>query len=213
MNLPQAYQLANDLIDQLQPHCIQAEVAGSVRRGKPEVKDIEIVCLAAFEERHEKNLFGEVINAAEVNHTHEDLPGIMQQTGWVIGDKDGPRYKQLRHITLEINLDLFIVPDPREWGAVYLVRTGPAEFNKALFNWLLRKGMHLSGNLLHYHEKPNNPNTGKLEGCRNPNCPTIIPTPTEEAFLQAVGLPWIDPEYRTPEWVRHNSKLALGLPA
>jgi len=45
MLLAEARKLAEQMVERLRPACDKIEIAGSVRRGKPEVKDIEIVCL------------------------------------------------------------------------------------------------------------------------------------------------------------------------
>lgn len=211
MRLETANMLAHEFLTQLRPHCERAEIAGSIRRHKPQVKDIEIVCVASIEERTIPNLFGEIVGDETINWTLEKLPTILQETGWTIGAKNGDRYKQLIHLTRDIKLDLFIVPDLREWGAVYLIRTGPGEFNKALMTWLLKRGMHLSGNQLHHHPKDTHPDTGAALRCINRDCPAIIPTPTEAAFFEAVGLSWCDPRYRSPKWLLNASKTALGL--
>ena len=39
----EAYSIALVVLELLRPHCIRCEIAGSIRREKPEVKDIEIV--------------------------------------------------------------------------------------------------------------------------------------------------------------------------
>lgn len=43
--LQHAEQLAHRLVELLTPHCERIDVAGSIRRKKQEVGDIEIVCL------------------------------------------------------------------------------------------------------------------------------------------------------------------------
>lgn len=39
----EAHSIALAVLELLRPHCIRIEIAGSIRREKPEVKDIEIV--------------------------------------------------------------------------------------------------------------------------------------------------------------------------
>jgi DNA polymerase/3'-5' exonuclease PolX len=56
--LAQARQLAQELATiHLRPACERIEVAGSVRRGKSEVSDVELVAIPRFGEQ--LNLFGE----------------------------------------------------------------------------------------------------------------------------------------------------------
>jgi len=45
MNLTEAQRIAQIVKSELSPHCERIEIAGSIRRGKPEVKDIEIVAI------------------------------------------------------------------------------------------------------------------------------------------------------------------------
>ena len=45
MELVTAKQIADSIVDAIGPACSRAHVAGSIRRQKPEVKDIEIVAI------------------------------------------------------------------------------------------------------------------------------------------------------------------------
>lgn len=209
MNHTEAHALAVELVEILRPWCQRIEIAGSLRRGKPEVKDIEIVTLARTEERIEKDMFGEIVNREIYNITSEQVTFAIRNSDWCIGTRNGERYKQLDYIYVDIKCDLFIVPDAREWGALYLIRTGPAEFNQELMYSILRKGWHLTGNLLHQHGKTPVVKNGKKEylPCdKGANCPLIAPTLTEEAFLEAVGLPWVEPGERSAEWLKEKIK-------
>ena len=53
-----ALMLAQGLIETLRPHCERIEIAGSLRRGKPDVGDIELVCIPKADEM--RDLFGGV---------------------------------------------------------------------------------------------------------------------------------------------------------
>ncbi len=44
----EAHSIAVRVLDLLRPHCIRCEIAGSIRREKSEVKDIEIVLLFQY---------------------------------------------------------------------------------------------------------------------------------------------------------------------
>ena len=96
-----AYWIANDLQEVLAPHCQRLAIAGSLRRGKPEVKDIELVAVPKTKEI--KDLFGIPTSISE-----------LEQFPWsLIGDieKCGQRYKKLR-LYDGIGLDIFIVLPP-----------------------------------------------------------------------------------------------------
>jgi len=48
MNLESAQTLAEALKHHLEPYCERIEIGGSIRRKKPEVKDIELICIPKF---------------------------------------------------------------------------------------------------------------------------------------------------------------------
>ena len=97
-------------------------MAGSVRRMKPEVGDIEIVAKPALIQ--ELDLFG------DSDKFHSALDDFnFSEIGTVI--KGGSKYKQIA-LTSGINLDLFIVLYPAQWGVIFMIRTGSAEFSKAM---------------------------------------------------------------------------------
>lgn len=194
MNRHQAESLALSFKVALIPHTDRVEIAGSIRRRKPEVKDIEIVCLAKLGEPS-KDMFGAPVSNWPVNLTLEALPQVLNATGWQIGSKNGERYKQLVHSERLIKLDLFITPDPAEWGLLYLIRTGSAKFNQAFMSYVIRRGMHVTGNRLHGHGKLWV--AGKWKACeKGSSCPLIVATLEEEAAFKAVGLDYIAPEER-----------------
>jgi DNA polymerase (family X) len=47
MNLAHAQKLADRIAEELRPYCSRMEIAGSIRRRRPEVGDIDLVCLAS----------------------------------------------------------------------------------------------------------------------------------------------------------------------
>src|SRR3989304_4969145 len=90
--LADAWMIAQRSVMLLMPLCQRVEIAGSIRRRKSQVGDIEIVCVP----RMTGGLFG-------------DQPVYIPPLGQVV--KDGDRYKQ--YILGEgIKLDLFLVLPP-----------------------------------------------------------------------------------------------------
>lgn len=110
--LAKAQDLTRRIIEPLSPGCERIEPAGSVRRKKAEVGDLEIVCLA-------KPNLDFVIN------------GLVESGRLLRGDKNGPRYKNFVIPSTGSKLDLFITT-PETWGAVFTIRTGSAEFSNKL---------------------------------------------------------------------------------
>lgn len=130
--LAEARAIANDVISQLGPHCSRIQVAGSIRRGKPTIGDIEVVCLPCPYE--EAPLFCSGI-AAVINQW-EKIKGELPC-----------RYTQ-RILPCGMKLDLFM-PDPMGYGLQLAIRTGSAAWCKTVLApaWV-RAGFHPEGGVL-----------------------------------------------------------------
>lgn len=170
MELLRARAIAENVIERLRPSCERIEIAGSIRRRKPEVKDIELVAIPkVFEER---DLFGELLNSIS----------MLDKVEWGRYDtviKNGSRYKQIV-IDARINLDLFIVLPPAQWGVIFAIRTGPADYSR----WLVTQQRYGGAMPAGYFVQE-----GQLWGPHG-----IIPTPEESDFFAEIGLicplPW-----------------------
>jgi DNA polymerase/3'-5' exonuclease PolX len=108
-----ALPIAQDVVRQLAPHCERIEIGGSIRRGKTEVKDIEVV---AIPKPYDVGLFASGIAL------------IVDQWGKVRGELPC-KYTQ-RILPDGIKLDLFMC-EPNNWGLIYALRTGPSEWNQS----------------------------------------------------------------------------------
>lgn len=176
MKRKQALEIASNLLEQFEPFCQRVAIAGSIRRGKPEVKDIEIVAMPHLTEVRDmfNNSTGHISMLDDFNFS---------SIGNVL--KNGPRFKQIE-LPEGITLDLFIVMPPAEWGSIFAIRTGPDDFNV----WLMtprRKGGAMPGFLKQrdgvlWHGKE------------------VISTPEEDDYFNALGLPYIEPSERQPRW-------------
>jgi len=121
MNYAEALHIAEKLKADLAPYCERIEIAGSVRRKKPEnIKDIEIVCIP----KSEPNLFGESLPIV----LYDGLLSLVFNWDAEIV-KNGPKYKQFALPMTK--LDLFITT-PECWGVIFAIRTGPADYSKWL---------------------------------------------------------------------------------
>lgn len=134
-----ALKIAIEVRDLLAPHCERIEIAGSVRREKPEVKDIEIVAIL---KPFETGLFED--GAAAVINQWEKVKGEMVY--------DGPKrtkYTQRKH-PAGIVLDLFFA-DFDNWGSQLAVRTGPADYSHHVLaaGWV-KAGYKSVGGYLHF---------------------------------------------------------------
>lgn len=112
MLLSQARTIAEDVVEKLRPHCERIEIAGSIRRQKPEVGDIEIVCIPKPYEN--VGLFETGI--ATVINKWQKLKGEL------------PCKYTARRLPDGIDVDIFMVGEDN-WGWQLAIRTGSAEFS------------------------------------------------------------------------------------
>ena len=189
-----ARRVAAKLIAHLTPYCERIEVAGSIRRGKPEVGDIELVAISRTEERvigGQLGLFGKT-QQGEVERVslldqalermiearHITREGPKSQRAW------GPRMKkfwlQLSPLMGLAKVDLFITR-PECWGPIMVIRTGPADFSRDLVMHIAAHTPYRQQDGVLVHEA-----TGQ-----------VIPVPTEEAYFEYAGVLFIPPERRT----------------
>ena len=111
IDLAAAETLAQDIITLVTPAMDRVEVAGSIRRRKPVVGDIEIVGIPADRERLIKLL------SCTGMHIKPGVPGVVQWT-----PKSDAKYLRL-HLSVGVNLDFFL-GTPENWGGLFLMRTG-----------------------------------------------------------------------------------------
>ena len=182
MELERALIIANNLLDQLRPYCDKVEVAGSVRRGLPEVHDIEIVCKPRVTDY--KNLFGEPVYGYLL---YEWLDQTSPNYQWGKRLKGGAKYREYT-LPEGINLDLFIVVPPAHWGVIMTLRTGSADFSK----WCVtprRLGGGLPSSLMVTDGEVLHKASGK-----------VVDMPEECDFLNLIDLGWVEPSERKPKW-------------
>lgn len=110
----EALKVAKETMEQLRPFCSKIEIAGSIRRKKKEVGDIEIV---AIPKPYLVGLFEDGI--ASVVNKWEKVRGNLEY--------GKSKYTQ-RILPSGINLDLFFA-DENNWGYIYAMRTGSAEYS------------------------------------------------------------------------------------
>ncbi len=138
--LAEALKIASAVVEQLRPHCIRIEIAGSIRRKKPMVGDIEIV---AIPKPFSSGLFASGI--AAVADQWEKVKGDL-----VYQEK---RYTQ-RILPEGITLDLFLA-DETNWGYIFAIRTGSADYSHLVLarGWVQRGFKGIGGYLCRDGEK------------------------------------------------------------
>lgn len=160
MEYKKALEIAEKIKLELSPFCDRIEISGSIRRKKPEVKDIEIV---AIPKPYETGLF------------ESGIATIVNQWEKVKGELPC-KYTQ-RILPEGIKLDLFFA-ERGNWGLIYAIRTGSAEYShKVLANGWVKRGYKSEAGYL--------TNNGKQ-----------IAIPEEEDLFKRIGLPLISPELR-----------------
>jgi DNA polymerase/3'-5' exonuclease PolX len=183
LNLYKAEEIAGNVIKELRPYCERIEVAGSIRRGCDTVGDIEIVVKPKA--YLQQSMFNKV-NMEE----HSLLENYYWSSmGKVI--KDGPRQKQIA-LPQGINLDLFIVSPPAQWGVIFAIRTGPSNFSRKIVTQR-NKGGFLPSDLRVRHGVVWRGNES-------------LATPEEINFLDLLGLGWVEPQER---YAMHPGQIKL----
>ena len=167
--IEQADELAWRAIKQLTPVVDRIAVAGSVRRRKAYVGDIELLCKPMVQ----VGLFGgsEPVTDAIKNE-------LWKMGRWVRGAK---RYMKISDLYGQkgFSLDVYLVHPPSEWGTQMLIRTGPREFSTRIatrlkeFDTPFRDGRIL------------NLQTGRT-----------ISTPEESDVFRAAKIEFIEPQAR-----------------
>jgi len=164
---------AEHLVDVLRPGCERIEIAGSLRRGKAEVSDIEIIVIP----KPLLDLFGEPGKFSQVDAILGSLP--------IAYSKRGPKQKQFlvrdSHGD-EIQVDLFVQTDPETWGVNYLIRTGDALFSKRMVTPTWQGGFMPSG--------------FSVKNARVWCDGEPLPTPQESDVFDLWKMAFVDPRYR-----------------
>ncbi len=174
---PKIYAIARALRNVLAPACERIEIAGSIRRGKENPKDIELVAIPKLLTDYcRTDMFDEpearttsLLDPLIYHHTNEDPNHL----------RDGPRYK--RRLRGPYKVDLFIVLPPAQWGVIFFLRTGPAQpwnINMVKRWTTITHGGHCTAGHLR-----------TLGGA-------IIDTPEEADVFEALKLDYIAPEHR-----------------
>jgi DNA polymerase/3'-5' exonuclease PolX len=130
----EAHSIALAVLELLRPHCIRIEIAGSLRREKPEVKDIEIV---AIPKPYQTGLF------------QDGIAEVVSQWQKVKGELEYGKCKYTQRILPEgIKLDLFFAEEGN-WGLIFAIRTGSADYShKVLANGWVKRGYKSEGGYL-----------------------------------------------------------------
>lgn len=171
--------LAMHLVSLLKPGCERIIIAGSIRRQKPEIGDIELVAMPMLEPVCD--LFGMPVEGMERSGLDERLASLRP-----VYTKNGAKYKQFAFEG--VSVDLFIA-SAETWGCVSTIRTGSADFTR----WLVTNRRHGGGCPSHL----------KFNEGRIFNGSTPLDTSEERLVFEALEQPWIEPVERIEgRWIR-----------
>lgn len=194
--LDRARALAEAVADLLRPGCAEIVIAGSIRREKETVKDIELV--ARLQPELDRRLAQSRLDAAILKAVAAGALAFDKAV-----KRAGSRYKRLLYPIMAgstaIAVDLFIA-DEQNFGNTLAIRTGDADFTRLMvtqraWNGLLPVYCKQEDGYL-WNWKPRQ--------CKN-DCAQrgeIIPCPTEQAFFDALGIPFVPPPERTGQKAR-----------
>lgn len=161
------------------------EFAGSIRRGKPAVSDVEHVIIPRMGDVPGAGLFGEPERVNLLWHCLDALLSGRKVEKHLYGSTESgaPLYRwgdKYRGVDFRgFNHELFCA-DADNWGAVLLIRTGPAEYSQRVVTALKDGGMYRQS-----------------EGYLRDREGHKIPVPDERSYLLAAGLKWQEPAARS----------------
>lgn len=191
--LSQARELAWEVMELLAPFCAQITIAGSIRRQRLTIGDLELVLLPLYSEP-DADLFGEPLGPG-ANLLDARCDWLFEQgTFGKRYDKNGrPRWGSgLKWATYkDVNLDLFpVVGDTAQWGVDLLIRTGSADFSHRFVSPCERRIFNSAGRDL---GKGWIPAGYRVERGALWHEDAILATPTEHEVFAAIGRPYVEP--------------------
>lgn len=177
IELSKANSIANAVLSHIMPSIDRGEIAGSIRRQKDIVGDIEIVAISTQRDR----LLSLLSDVGQ--HIKPGVPGMVP---W--SPKASAKYLRVR-LQEGMNLDLFMA-SPENWGGLFLMRTG--------------SGAGLDGNSFNGFTPGIFSRWKKLSGGgRMTDCMPTMPTgeqlwiPEEKDFFDLLEMNFVPPAERT----------------
>jgi DNA polymerase/3'-5' exonuclease PolX len=180
--LPVAAAVADHLVGQLSVACLRIVTAGSIRRAKPDVGDIELLYIPRVEPaKNPADFFGAMdINLAD--HAIADLESrhlLARRLNARGHTTFGPSNKLMVHVPSGIPVDLFTARR-ENWFNLLVCRTGPAESNMRIAQAAIGRG---------WRWNPYGPGFTRPGGEEHP-------CTSEEDVFNFVGLRYLEPQAR-----------------
>jgi DNA polymerase/3'-5' exonuclease PolX len=195
-----AMTIAQGLLSAMKPDCEHIEVAGSLRRGCQDVKDIEICAIPRFEGNGlfadigtRTNLLHKWALAAEARGELQWIkPGTNEIEKW--RPKEDGKYWRALILPQRIKLDLFLA-SPDNYGLIFTIRTGHKDFSAALLGYAKRFTPYQTERS-YYEDRPEL--KGKPEGGYLVERATgrRVATPSERGLFDLLQVQWVEPRDR-----------------
>jgi len=196
MDIDDALKYARPVLEKLSKHCLFISMAGSVRRKRIWVKDIEIVCVPRLIEIP-NGLFDKQVVRDPV------FVDIVRSLGTIErGKPDVGKYVKIilnSLVGLEpIALDLFIT-NPSDYGRQLAIRTGSSKYSMSVIarGWV-KKGWVGTPDGLRRRDQCANIGTTEKPRWKGNHPDIELPPlfPTEESFFEFIGVPIVPPSRR-----------------
>ena len=196
MEHKKAANIAIAICQRLLPYTSRINIAGSIRRSKPEVKDIEILCLPGVINQLNSDLF----STREVKVIHPRFIEEVNTLGKPVKGQPSGRYMQIKMAMHDIILDLFM-PTTDDYFRQYAIRTGSAEYAARTIAAGWKKmgwcgsdqGLRKQSDCI----KIKDANGKSSWRCINPQGDKPPTWESEVDFFKWLGVPWIMPKLRT----------------
>ncbi len=170
MNRDIALSVAQEFINIIKKDVERIRIAGSIRREKDTVGDIEIVCQPIWK----NGLNIKMQNLLEMGVIDLNRPRKDNKK-----NPFGERYYRINYLlnNTAYPIDLFVVLPPAQFAVIYLIRTGSADYS----HWFVQQGYKYGIRVIDGHLEQN----GK-----------VIDTAQEIDVFDAMHVPYRDPKYR-----------------
>lgn len=202
-----ARRLATKIVAELSDTCRRIEIAGSIRRDAVTVGDIELVAIPIVD-----SLFAGCPGKSRLT---ERLDQLVNQDR-LVPMKRGDRFQQFGVPAMQgLQLDIFIVA-PETWGVQLALRTGPADFSRALVTERSRGGRLPDGYAVHDGRvwAPGTFIRGMIDSAnyRGPFFEPVgepLDTPEECDFMHLAG-GWFEPHERSVDLPIQETIATMG---
>lgn len=173
--------------------CKRIAIAGSLRRKKESVGDIEVLFVGNTATRSDKaDMFASVeVNLADEAIATLEKKGVLERRKNVNGiETYGPKNKLMRHVVSGIPVDFFSTMEPC-WMVALVIRTGSKETNLKLTTGAIRLGRRLHA----YGEGVSILEPQIIDGVAY-NRGDVIKARNERDVFELCGVKYLEPEQR-----------------